>query len=451
MLLPMLAVSLIVPGPCVQADDGARGGRPSLSGPEQIVETDDGAFFVHWTDEGGDQPEEMSDNDDNGLPDGIDKVIVGLTTAAADYEAGGWRTVLPDEGGGGTDGIDVYIRDIDAFGYAYHQPVADGTSCYMELDPRNTTLGDGASESVASHELHHCVQYAYSSQASSWIYEATATYQQYRLFSGPLMELALGVLWNQRLRGMGDAINRTGDRYEYAGFLIFKHLFDRGDGELTPIAVWQALAEDPDWEAALDAASGASFDQSWAEAFGDYAVWNLFACARDDGQHYDPSTHECLFEAAQVEIDELPEGSDTLEQLHLDAPYTALYSLLPAGGDDRPLEIACTVGPDDAEVEVRLVAIDAAGRRDGAAAARAAGGETLELRMTTAVDPAGSFGIVGASVGLVPAELRCGLARVDPEPEPVDEGCACSHGRAPAGGWWSLALLAGLLVRRRPL
>jgi len=450
MLLPLLTATALALAPCTRPADEARGGgRPSLSGPEQTVLSDDGQFVVHWTEEGVDRPADMGDDDGDGIPDGVDLVLEALTDAAADYEAMGWRTVLPDEGGGGTPEIDVYLREITAFGFAWHVPVADGTSCYVELDPGNTSLGDETARSVAAHELHHCVQYAYTNAAESWIYEATATFEQYRLYTGGALEFALGVLWNQRLRGMDAAIHLEGDRYEYAGFLLFKHLFDRGDGEGTVRAVWDALADDPDWAAALDSATRADLGESFEAAFGTYALWNLFACARDDGAHYDAATHGCVLEAAQVNVEELSVDAGEVAFLHVDAPFTALFAELPNDGEERPLALACSVEPEGAVAEIRLVAIDVVG--SGGEVASGSGGGGVELRLTGAVDPQGRIGIVGASVGPAPAEIQCGLARVEPATEPPAEGCTCEHGEPPAGmAIWLLALaLVGATGRCR--
>ncbi|MCP4873700.1 MAG: hypothetical protein GY898_33860 [Proteobacteria bacterium] len=450
-LLPViLAGSLLAPGPCVRlaGDDAPRGElRPVLSGPEQTVSTADGAWIVHWTDEGEDRLAALNDDDGNGRPDGLDAILLGLEAGTASFADHGYRTVVPDEGAGGTDAIDVYVRQIDAFGYAYPQFMSDeaGFSCYVELDPDNTDLGSETASSVASHEAHHCVQYAYTVQSHSWIYEATATYEQYLLFESPALDLALGVLWNQRLRGMDQPIDTTGERFEYAGFLLLKHLADRAGAE-APTRVWEHLAAEPDWEAGLDNYTREAHDEDLERAYTTWSLWNLFGCARDDGGHYDANTHPCTLSEVTAEVELLEESPEVVEFTHIGA-YTGLLAELPGDGSTDPIEMACNVSPEGAEAEIALVALDSVGTGEEVAFGRAAAGEVLEVRLLNAVDSRGSIGIVSTSVGEVGAEVECGLARVAPFEEP-GEDCSCSAGPRGAG-WLGLLLVVLVGVVRR--
>ncbi len=445
-------MTLLASSPCVQlGDGGARGEfRPALSGPEETVEAGDGRWLIRWTTEGEDAIAASNDGDGNGLPDGVDAIVRGLEEGEAAFADAGWRPILGDEGEGGSDAIDVYVRQIDAFGFAFTEAVDGGFSCYVELDPDNTDLGADVASSVAAHEAHHCVQYAYTVESHSWLYEATATFEQYRVFTGPALDLALGVLWSQRLRGMDQPIDTLGERFEYAGFALLKHWADRGGAD-APTALWETLADEPDWPDALATFADARFGESWDATFTEWAVWNLFACGRDDGAHYDPASHPCDFEAISVEVAEIDPADEILEFVHEDGPATALYGELPAGGSADPLELACAVAPNEARATVALVAIGADGAAGEVATGFAADGDVLEVRLTQLVDPDGTIGIVATSTGELPAEIRCGKARVPPL-EDEGEGCAGCAARddeaaAAAATLLPLLLLAGRLRR----
>lgn len=436
--------------PCVIQGGEARGSwRPVLSGPEHTVTTEDGSLVVHWTEEGGDAIAEAGDGDGNGLPDGIDRILDGLETGTAAYLADGWRPILMDEGGGGTEAVDVYVQDIEAFGYAWSQAVQGGFSCWLALDPRNTDLGEGMAESVAAHELHHCVQYAYTAAADSWIYEATATYEQYLLFDGPAIGTALQALWSQRLLGMHRPLADTGDRYEYAGFVFVKYLVDRGvQGD--EVALWESLAQQPAWPEALEAESQRKWGEPFDLSFALFAAWNLFACGRDDGQHYDPATHPCLLEGNPIPIEELDEVASRVEFVAEEATHTAAHAELWARGDSRPIELSCAVSPEEARAVVVLVEVDGWGAQAQEAIGSASAGEPLVVRLDAEVDSAGSFGIAAASVGAVPARIECDVARVEPileEPAGIDQGCSCRAGGRRPPGLVPGVMLAGLAAR----
>ncbi len=447
----LAAVGLLSGPPCVVLPEERGGWRPSLSGPEQTVETAGGEITIHWTDEGVDAIGLEVDEDGNGLPDGIDRMLVGLETGLSSFVADGWRPLLMDEGEGGTDSVDVYVRDIEAFGYAYAEPTEAGGSCFMELDPHNHTLGDGMSESVAAHELHHCIQYGYTWQSSSWIYEATATHQQYLHFEGPSLDTALQALWSQRLLRMDRPIDGTGDRYEYAGFVFLKFLADRGELADLP-ALWEALAVDSDWRLAFEAESQRKWGEPFDETFTWFATWNLFACGRDDGLHYDPATHPCYLEDS-VSLQELGPDETAVAFTHSEFTHTAEFAEQWIGfADDRPVELRCQVAPDGAEALLALVEIDGWGVQAQVAFGRASAGEELTARLPSRVDDAGSFGIVSTSVGPVGAEVDCSIARVEPLDEPDEEGdgegCSCTSTPAP-GSAGALAIVPLLLAARR--
>ena len=137
-------------------------GRPTLSGEDQTNSR--GRWVIHWTDSGTDAVIGGDANGD-GTPDAIPRILDALDFGAARYEADGWRPILDDDGRGGDTNIDIYLRVVDVNGYSYPVAVSgkSGHSCYIEIDPTLATQGQ-VLESVAVHELHHCVQFAYTTE-----------------------------------------------------------------------------------------------------------------------------------------------------------------------------------------------------------------------------------------------------------------------------------------------
>lgn len=447
LLAPRAAVSQ-----CTESPE--RGGaRPGLSGPEQLIATDDGRFLIHWTAEGVDTPSNREDNDGNGIPDFADRVLEGLVRSDTEFPAAGYRTVPPDDGQGGGPEIDVYIVDIPANGYANQVDAEEGSdaasSCTIRLDGGLGGGLEGVLESVAAHEFHHCTQYAHTRLAPPWLLESTATFEQYRLYSSPALQAALEVLWIGRLREPERPLDSTGGRYEYAGFVFqfFWQSFAETDHSRLP-ALWEALrAAEGDWIEALDAESARLWDQPFARTFLDYATWNAFACARFDGAHYDDSAFPCELDTS-VPIGEPQDGvvSIALEEVRFAASYVSSA----ADGDDRPVRWSCE-GPGEAgaRARIRLLALDGFGRILEQSDVSARDGESFGIRLDGPQDPGGSTLAVLTSTGVAPAAFQCNVERVSVAVEPaVETGDGCSCVSSGGGVAW-LALLALLGPKRR--
>jgi MYXO-CTERM domain-containing protein len=426
---------------------GAR--RPVLSGETRTVDSDDGLFRIHWTHGGGDAIG-FDDRDDNDIPDDVDRTLAGLLEGRSLFAGLGYRDLIPDLGEGGSTALDVYIRDITANGFAH---AIDGGvpepafSCFMELDNGLGGQGGGILESVAVHELHHCTQYTYTPFTHDWIHEATATLEQYRDRHSGALDAALEFLWLFRLRDHDRPVAATGDRFEYAGFVFLK-FWEEFEGGGTVPDLWEALAAEPRWDEGLDTESRRVFGQSFDRTFRDFATWNLFACGRGDGGHYDPTTFPCTLPNTSVSVEALDGGEFTVA--HDEVTHTATFHEFAAGGDSRPFEISCEGPGEDAQVRVRLVAIGGSGVRGEDAITQAENDEGFVVRLAAEIDPTGSAALVVASTGEGPAALACRVARVEALEED-GSGCECSSGggprRGPAG--LILGLLAGSIFRGR--
>ena len=428
-------------------DDPARGGaRPELSGPEQVWESEDGRYRFHWTVEGEDAITGAADSDGDGLPDGVARALLGLRTGDEEFAASGYRAAVRDDGSGGSDAIDVLFRAIDANGYAFAVPGAgEASSCVIQLESSLGDSLDGVLESVAAHELHHCVQYAYTTSGPSWMLESTATLEQYRLFSSPGLAAAVEVLWRTRLSQTDRPLADLGGRYEYAGF-VFQHFWESlGDGSVPEL--WEALsASNGDAEVALESESERVFGQSFRRTFLDHATWNAWGCSRDDGLHYDHQTFPCDLPDTRVPIaDVFDEARFVLEE----GPYAAAYAERPVGAERLPVEATCS-WDGAGRVGLRLLGLDRLGREEERAEVFARDGETFTARLAGPAAEAGTALLVFVSTSSEPVDVTCALAEVpvtedEPEPGPEGSGCAgCGEGGAPAA-----AVLLLLLVPKQ--
>ncbi len=464
-LVPLFALLIVLAAPTsAWADEdctfGAERGepRPALSGPEQLIESADGRFLIHWTAEGGDTPNNLEDADENGVPDFADRALLGLVDGYTTFQKTGYRPVAMDDGGGGSDAVDVYILDLEANGYAFRVPAAEGAkgvqSCTIQLDGGLGDSLDGILESVAAHELHHCTQYAHSPLAPSWLLESSATFEQYKLYTSPALQAALEVLWLARLREPERPLADLGSRYEYAGFVFqyFWESFGGADPSRGP-ALWDALREaEGDWESALESESQRNWGQPFSRTFLDYSTWNAFACARDVGAHYDPVALPCELDT------EVPVTEVLGDAVSLSLPwvtYAAAYAYVPNAGETLPLELTCDgVGPPGARARVRLLGLDGFSREVEVADATGRNDEPFTIRLEGEQEADGGTLVVLASTGVAGVELRCDLTRVNVVPPPPDEGqegegCGCAKSREPSPVSLAVLLILGLLPKRR--
>ena len=163
----------------------------------------------------------------------------------------------------------MYLKEIDANGYANAIEGLDGAdSCFIRIDTGLGSTGGKILESVAIHELHHCVQYAYTTETDAFMYEATATFEQYLSTEDDALDIALNVLYVERLEHPEYALATTKGRYHYAGLLFLKFLAEFSSQDLGRLpALWVALEQDSDWEDALWRESRRVWDRSFDEIF----------------------------------------------------------------------------------------------------------------------------------------------------------------------------------------
>ncbi len=426
--------------------------RPVLDGTAELHDTADGRFRIHYTLDGGDALTALAGDEApaNGVPDAVDRVATGLGVMWEVYvEQEGWRAPGGDGDAGGDDRLDVYLRHLDYNGYAHAEWHEDHWAAYLEVEPEVAEMGDEVLTSVAAHELHHAIEYAYTVEPHTWVHESSATYAQYRLFhESAAMVAALQLLWGLRLDAPEAGLDATGDRMEYAALLWVKYLVDRaGDPDVARVW-WDLLAEDADWAASLDALAAELGDVDGLALFEEYAEWQFFSCAGDDGLHWADDGLGCQLEiGARVEAEE--EGLPAQWSLDGPAHFGARYATV-AVDHEIPVTVVCD-GPSDGLWSLRAVTI-----ADGVAVARrSARSDRAGTAAVAAPDLAGAdelLVIVANGDAAEGAPLEC-EARDFPVEEPEDDGCRCAAADRPRGAVTgllaALAAVAGARISAR--
>jgi hypothetical protein len=156
----------------------------------------DANLCIHWARRAEHAPSPRDVAPPNGVPDFVDEVAaaaaesyrveneqLGWTRAKSDGELGGRR-------GKGTSGeLDIYLRDLGnrLFGLAVPESGRRGysRSAFLVLD--NDFRGFGGNplalmRATLAHEYNHALQYAYDSLQDDWMFEATATWAEEKVF-----------------------------------------------------------------------------------------------------------------------------------------------------------------------------------------------------------------------------------------------------------------------------
>ncbi len=214
----------------------------------------------------------------------------------------GWATPAPDQGIGGDDRFDIYIRTLPGyFGVApddsnYTDPYPDGYSSWVEIVtdsvdqpfPKWSRL-----KALVAHEFHHCCQMRYSRfEAPMWAYyENISTWIEDILFPG------YGTLYwrnnnpdsytDNPLTSTWRQIQSTSGSYEYPGGMWPKFLAEYY-GAATPRLTWELFGMHTGSHMLkdIDSVLYVNYNGSLDNALGHYAIWRYFTGDRDDDRHF---------------------------------------------------------------------------------------------------------------------------------------------------------------------
>ncbi|MEZ0581209.1 MXAN_6640 family putative metalloprotease [Nocardioides sp. MH1] len=169
-----------------------RAASRALKRPGATKESCTKRICVHWVTSGASKPS-LRDKNGNHVPDYVDQVRKTVDAIHLKYKKAGYRSPLPDQGRGGDNRTDVYIRDVGSQGIYGYCTTDDNRQrydrwAYCVLDnnfshaefPTNTPLEN--MQVTAAHEYFHAVQYSYDFAEDPWILESTATWAEDEFF-----------------------------------------------------------------------------------------------------------------------------------------------------------------------------------------------------------------------------------------------------------------------------
>ena len=463
--------------------------------PGDVVETHgsaSGKFLIHFT-KAGTHAVPAGDSDASGVPDFVEEVASVYDEVFKRYHDDlGFRPPASDEAipidNGGDGRFDVYLVDFAGVGDGVFR--TDGCDaknpevCAGYMVQENDYAGYGypsttiANRILGSHEYFHAVQAAYDIDQGSVANEGTAVWATEK-FDPSLEDLEAflsGYLKNTD-RTLTEPLPGPVDPFSYGAAIFFQFLDERY-GEATVRALWErcengAFGEaNPNWFTALDPMLKAEAGSSFAEAFVEFAEWNLFTGkSADPARGYADGADYPTLDFVDVT---LPYTDDALRVFRASAQYYRMdtggraaitAALVPA--KDSPSEadgLAMLLVAKTGSVlgPVRLVVDPLA----GAEMVDATGADQVIVVVVNTLQE-GESRRPGFCVGTPEEVAACRMALVPEEEQPVDPppppppppppaepsedtGCACGMARpSPSGGLALLPLAAFLLARRR--
>ncbi|WP_437659313.1 MXAN_6640 family putative metalloprotease [Sorangium sp. So ce1182] len=413
-----------VPGP-LDVPAAAPLDRPDTRGadlqfrfdPDDVVETfasASGAFLVHFAREGR-SAVPGADADASGVPDFVEEVAAIYDEVIVHYrDVLGFRPPRSDEDladNGGDGRFDVYLVDFAGVGDGVFRVDAcapDEDRCAGFMTQENDYSGYDypstrtANRILGSHELFHAVQAAYDHGQDTLITEGTAVWAT-ESFDPSLRDFegfVDGYLSNTD-RSLDVPMVGPVDPFSYGSALFFQFLEERfGDG--TVRALWERLEDgasgeaDPVWFEQLAPLLSSQAQTTFAEAFVEFAAWNLLTgAAADPERSYAAGAG---YRGLAPQAVEAP-TSDRLRVFHASAQY---FSVPPGG---RATMTAALAAPADDPAQLDGLALLLAPRRGRAygevvRAGDVAAGEAL-------IDTAGADGLAVIVVnGLQEGESR---------------------------------------------
>lgn len=446
------------------------GGQFGYVSADQVTSWDSpGGIRVHYA-VSGPSVTRLEDDDDNGVPDFVEGIAFHVEASLERYEQAGFRRPLRESDVGlaplgGSDAFDVYLVDFDGVGDgAFRQDDCRDGVCAGHLLIENDFVGYGYSDleeayaTLASHELFHAVQAAYTETLDVWVSEGTATWAQ--LLYDPDSRDYLRFV-SRYLQDAGRSLDRppTGPvpAFAYGTALWFDFLARRhgataihdllvtiGETGAEPVPVLTDLLADR--------------GDGWDATFLDFASWNLATFSRAGGL-----TEGGYPYAARLSGLQLESVADSWQDDRRVFPLGALYFAVDhPGGPMWAGSAACDDGDDLPAVRVHpstdgvvLDPVDTvfgAGRPIADGADLPAGRYFVVLTVPRPADASSQDLVCVHAADALPEACTCAPDAEDTDlASPPEDVCGCrvsSVGGAPLLGLIGLAL--AWRRRRRP-
>lgn len=293
-------------------------------------------FRVHYDTTGFHAPD-MTDEDGNGIPDYVDSTLVYLKYAW-DIEVNqlGYPEPLTDDGKGGGDEIDVYLKNLNnVYGQTWPETYMGSTSSYIEIDNDFSeaiyaTHGYDALRVTTAHEFFHTIHFSHYydvSMSLTWWMEHTAVWMEDRVWDDVNDYLAyLQYFFDSK----ETPLTTSNGQFEY-GAAIWAHYLAKKFGDDIIKDLWEHMSELKTFDIAV-------FDDiipiGLPGALGEFAVWNYFTEDRANTIDFYPDSN--LFEHS-INTDISANKSPTYDSLsteHLTSRYVELLFVEEWGEND---------------------------------------------------------------------------------------------------------------------
>jgi hypothetical protein len=270
--------------------------------PADVVESyavDGGDFRIHFT-RAGVNAVPSADRNDSGVPDFVEQVSsVYESVGDAYHRVLAFRRPLSDATvtpNGGDARFDVYLLDFNLSADGAFRvdscPVAE--KCIGYVVQENDFQGYGypsvteATRILGSHEYFHAVQAAYDTGQDVVVTEGTAVWatETFDPSSGDFEAFIHGYL-DRPDRSLDSPPPGPVPSFAYGSAIFFKFLSERfGDASIRKL--WEHLENgqgdpsepanqaNPTWLIQLDALLRRDYQSSFAQAFREFATWNLY-------------------------------------------------------------------------------------------------------------------------------------------------------------------------------
>lgn len=294
----------------------------------------DGNFRVHYDTTGYHAPD-LTDNDENGVPDYVDKTLEYLEYAW-DLEINqlGFREPVSDNGAGGDDKVDFYIQDFGPGGYGYTIPETTVNHrapafCVIDDDFQGTqyaTTGLEALKVTTAHEFFHVIHFSYYNYSTTyypilWWMEQTAVWMEDRAWDDVndylfYLKYYYGDINNEysKMLSIDYNDNYPHSLFKYGAGVWPMYLAARhGDDQIR--LIWETLSESENPGIAdfdfpiVQKTAGTS---NLATSFNEFAVWNWFT---GDRANPDDFFHDSdLFDVEMQSDAQVTAAPDTLKE-----------------------------------------------------------------------------------------------------------------------------------------
>ena len=273
-----------------------KAGRPTTGttyGTSAI--SSEGHFKVHY-DTTSYHKVDITDKDKNDIPDYVDSTLVFLEYAwNLQVDELGYGAPLSDNGVGGGDEVDVYIKNFNsgAYGVTYPDQVINGTAtsyCMIDNDfaeSQYAVHGYDALRVTTAHEFFHVIHFSYLYNDNlSWWQEQSAVWMEDRAWDD--VNDYLAYLYKFFGGKKGDTeypnysktlpLDENNGKFKY-GAAVWAMFLAQRYGEDQIRLNWEALRDSSypyigDFDDALK--KGTSGTVGLPEALNEFAVWNYF-------------------------------------------------------------------------------------------------------------------------------------------------------------------------------